>query len=157
MQSIGSYALIGPGNLQTKLHQGIHFNLPATLLSSYALTSGWNNREAWGVWSKNKEAILTLPLPSLPSNNLTLTLRAFVNSKLLTQNIRILIGGKFIGEYSLSQFEGNTIILSLSSIAREEGYLSIEFELPNAASPASLGFGDDVRELAIGLVSATFN
>ena len=157
VQSIGSYALIGPGNLQTKLHQSISFNLPATLLSSYALTSGWNNREAWGVWSKNKEAILTLPLPSLPSNNLTLTLRAFVNSKLLTQNIRIFIGGKFIGEYSLSQFEGNTIILSLSSIAREEGYLSIEFELPNAASPASLGFGDDVRELAIGLVSATFN
>ena len=42
-------------------------------------------------------------------------------------------------------------------MCRSEGSITIDFELPDAASPKSLKLGDDDRKLGIGLKSATFH
>ena len=154
---IGQYSKIDINSIRPKLNQEISFRRPESVLSTYALTKDWNNREDWGAWSKGKDMVLTLPLPTVSPKTLTLRLRAFVNGAIPRQIVEISSNGKVLGKYSLSKFEGNLIELDIPNSARKYGYISIDIKVPNAASPSSIGMDQDDRMLGIGIISAVFN
>ena len=154
---IGKYLKIDLDSIRPSLHQEISFKLSAAPLSSYALTKDWNNREDWGTWSKSKDVVLTFALPAIPAKSLTLTLRALVNGVIPQQTIRVSADGEMLGNFSLSKFEGNVIKLKIPHSALKMGYISLKIEVPNAASPSSIGMADDTRVLGIGIVAAKFD
>ncbi|WP_353201798.1 hypothetical protein [Polynucleobacter sp.] len=155
--SIGSYKAINIKSIRPELHKEISFKRPASPLSSYALTKDWNNREDWRVWSRGKDVALTLPLPINQAKLLTINLRAFVNGAITAQTVQISSDGEMLGNYSLIKFEDNLIQLDVPASVKHKGYITLEFKLPNAASPSSIGMDDDSRVLGIGMVSAKFD
>ena len=159
LNAIGAYSKFDFDSIRPKTNQEISFKRPASQLSSYALTKDWNNREDWGTWSRGKEMVLTLPLPTTPAQSLTLTLtlRAFVNGAIPKQTLQVSSEGKVLGEFYLSKFEGNTIKLDIPNSSRQKGYIALDLKVPNAASPSSIGMDEDSRILGIGIVSARFN
>ena len=154
---IGFHTKINIDDIRPKIHQEISFKHPTSQISSYALTKDWNNREDWGVWSRGKDVTLTLPLPASPPKLLTLNLRAFVNGAIPTQSVQISSDGEALGNFSLSKFDGNIIQLELPKSSKQKGYVTLDFNLPNAASPSSIGMDEDSRVLGIGVVSARFD
>jgi hypothetical protein len=157
LDSIGNYSKIDISSIRPNLNQEISFMRPESVLSTYALTKDWNNREDWGAWSKGKEMELILPLPANRADTLTLRLRAFVNGAIPKQIVEVSSDGKILGEYSLSKFDGNLIKLDIPNSAKQNGYMSISLKVPNAASPSSIGMAQDDRVLGIGIISAIFN
>ena len=155
--SIGSYTKINIDDIRPTIHQEISFKRPASQISSYALTKDWNNREDWGAWSRGKDVALTLPLPAIQPKLLTLNLRAFVNGAIPTQALKISSDGEVLGNFSLSKFDGNIIQIELPKSSKQKGYVTLDFTLPNAASPSSIGMDEDSRILGIGIVSARFD
>jgi hypothetical protein len=120
------------------------------------LKKGWSeNTENWGVWSQGKKATLTLPLPSSTTKEIALELRAFVSPTYPSQNIAIAANGDLFKSYKLYSFENNKVVIPL---APSPGQRSIElnFIIPEARSPKAVGLSEDIRELGIGLISATF-
>jgi hypothetical protein len=97
----------------------------------------------------------------LPKNahvkTLTLNLRAFVNQRHPSQKVDIRINGSTSYSFSLNSFEDNKIVLPIPPLSLKQGYVSLKFEYPNAASPKQLGLGDDDRVLAVGLKSVLFD
>ena len=157
INSISSYKVINIKSVRPELHQEISFKRPASQLSTYALTKDWNNREDWGVWSRGKDATLILPLPINEAKLLTIKLRAFVNGAITAQTVKIISDSEILGNYSLIKFEDNLIQMDIPASAKQKGYITLEFKLPNAASPSSIGIDDDSRVLGIGMVSARFD
>ena len=154
---IGSFKIIDIQSIRPKIHQEISFKRPASQLSIYALTKDWNNREDWGSWSRGKDMSLTLPLPIVQAKVLTLNLRAFVNGAIPVQTVQVICDGNKLGSYSLSKFEDNLIKVNIPASAKQKGYINLELNVPNAASPASIGMDNDTRELGIGIVWARFD
>lgn len=138
----------------TKINEVISF-------SSETLTpraSGWQYRESWGTWSDGKNARLTILLPKIVPDSIMLNVRALVAGPLKCQQVIVEIHGKKKYEGCLDTFESNalTIPLSKANLSPEKP-ITIDFILPNAATPKSLGLSDtDEREIAIGLIDATF-
>jgi len=121
------------------------------------LTMGWNHfSEDWGTWSVGKRAQLTLPVPEGSPKNLRLQARAFTLGGSQDQLVRIMIEGQIVKTQVLRQFEGNQIELELNPGMRGEKFIILDFDIPDARSPFSVGVGDDRRSLGIGLQSATF-
>jgi len=121
---------------------------------------GWQTPEDWGTWSNGTHARLALALPEGVGKvqTLRLEMRAFVGGPLACQKVIISIHHQKQSESCLSHFENNTIVIPLSltdSLAKTP--LVIDFSLPNAISPKSLGVSpNDERVLAIGLKQAVF-
>ena len=153
---LGDFSTIQIDQLKPKLNNEISFKKPASELSAYALTKGWNNREDWGVWSRGEESILTLPLPLNKAHELKLNLRAFVNGAIPKQQILIKYNHQPLGEFTLDKFENNIVQIQIPNAAYTKGYIPLTFEIPNAASPASIGMDNDERKLGIGIISAKF-
>jgi hypothetical protein len=154
---IGSFNIIDIQSIRPILHQEISFKRPASQLSVYALTKDWNNREDWGSWSRSKDMSLILPLPIDQTKVLTLNLRAFVNGAIPVQTVQVFSDGNELGSYSLTKFEDNIIKVNIPTSAKQKGYVNLELKVPNAASPASIGMDNDIRELGIGIVWARFD
>jgi len=133
------------------------------------LQSGWSVPEAWGVWSDSDHAELSIELPHLapddvtsgePSGRFVLRLSAnvFVNVVHPKQQITVYVDRKQVGEYTV-RYPANQLTMDVPVKRTASGSppkLHIEFSLPDAASPKSLGLGGDRRELALGLTSARF-
>lgn len=154
---LGNYNAIKIDQLRPTLNSEISFKRPASSLSTYALTKGWNNREDWGIWSGSKDVTLTLLLPKINPKSLTLNLRAFISGAIPYQPIKISSEELILGNFSLSKFENNVIELTIPNSAIKQGYISLEFKIPSAASPSSIGMAEDDRVLGIGIVSAVFH
>jgi arabinofuranosyltransferase len=119
---------------------------------------GWQAHEEWGTWSNGKNARLALPVPDAKINTLHLELRAFIGGAIQCQKVIIKINGNQKSESCLSNFENNSILIPLSTADYVSGKpLVIDFSLPNAMSPKSIGVSEsDERVLAIGLKQAVF-
>ena len=142
----------------TQIKQEIFFNKASEINKDYRL-NGWSKTiESWGTWSNGTDSQIIIPLPkNAHVKILTLNLRAFVNQRHPTQKVDIRINGSTSYSFSLSSFEDNKIVLPITPLSLKQGYVSLKFEFPNAASPKQLGLGDDDRVLAIGLKSALFD
>jgi arabinofuranosyltransferase len=119
---------------------------------------GWQANEEWGTWSNGSKARLALPAPDVKVNTLHLELRAFIGGAIQCQKVMIKINGNQKSESCLSNFENNSITIPLSPADYASGKpLVIDFSLPNAMSPKSIGASSsDERMLAIGLKQAVF-
>ena len=122
------------------------------------IISGWGEREKWGgIWSTQNRATIKLPVPENGAKLITFKVNAFVNTAHPKQEVLVLINGQKHGGAILHKFEGNELSIPLPQLTNKKLPITIDFELPNAASPKELNLGNDERKLGIGLKSATFH
>lgn len=124
------------------------------------LAAGWNEMEAWGVWSSGKAARIRIDTPALSSMRarggefaLELGGRAFVVPQHPTQRISVYVGDRLVAEgIATVQRPNLRMRIEGSSLSGGEA-AEIEIRIPDAVSPASLGVSGDVRVLGFGLES----
>jgi hypothetical protein len=87
-----------------------------------------------------------------------LTLRALIGGPIQCQQLYIDLNGRRTTQACLSQLENNTVVIHLTPADRIAGKpLVIDFHLPSATSPKSIGVSpSDERVLGIGLQTAVF-
>lgn len=112
-------------------------------INQYALY-GFSRGEGDSSWSLGKESCLNIPLEDIPKNDLVLQINfSYILGK--KQNLKI-----YVNDILLSDETVNTLSRSYnipSSIIKDKN-LQLKFQYPNAATPESLGMGDDSRILA---------
>lgn len=137
----------------TKLNTQITFSDPN---SRCFLKTGWHNtHESWGVWSVNRQTKLWLPLPP-NTKQIVLDVQALAIAGKHQQVVDIGINGTRVKTVTLSRFDNNQIIIDAPSRTRNQEFVEIDFSLPNAISPKSLGTADDDRLLGLGLKKVEF-
>ena len=157
----------------TFLNQAIFFNnsgvgpqyLSGAVSNSKLDNGGWSIPEAWGVWSNGKSAKLEFPVPvfPIPSDKpitLLIHFRAFINPSIPQQEVTVNVNGDLYKRMVINTVANNQLSITLPAPKKEDPKTQmrsiIEFILPDAKSPTSVGAGDDSRVLAIGLESAVF-
>lgn len=141
--------------LEMPLNGGTIYFSKSTLTSR---SLGWQAHEDWGVWTNGSSARLAVRLPNAEVATLQLKVRALLGGPIQCQSMTIEINhAKKLSE-CLSSSENNIINIPLSKLdGVVDNLLVIDFLLPNAASPKSLGLSlDDERVLAIGIQEAIF-
>lgn len=123
-----------------------------------ASTLGWQAYEDWGTWSDGNKSRFALPVPEGDPTALRLTLRALIGGPIQCQQLYIDLNGRRTTQECLSQLENNTVVIPLTPADRIAGKpLVVDFHLPSAASPKSIGVSpSDERVLGIGLQTAVF-
>jgi len=119
---------------------------------------GWQDHESWGTWSNGTRARFALPVPAGKPTTLRLTLRALIGGPIPCQALYLDVNGRRTTQACLSQLENNTVDIPLSPADNVAGKpLVIDFHLPSAASPKSIGVStNDERVLGVGLQTAVF-
>ena len=120
------------------------------------LISGWSVPEKWGTWSMGNTAVIQIPLPALKPQGIKLDAQAFISSLHPFQEIEIWVNGRYIKKEICNMRLGNLMDIPLQGDLTQSGPLKIEFKLPKATSPKSLGIGSDTRPLAIGIESLRY-
>jgi hypothetical protein len=117
------------------------------------LGNGWSGLESWGVWSEARRATMVLPLDSetLPAT-LTMDLTSFhaANSDPLKVEISI-EGGDRKELLFVPEQPQQSVRLELRREDQVDGTITVQFDIDNPRSPASLGISIDERKLGIGL------
>lgn len=125
-----------------------------------ALANGWWFAEAWGTGSVGSDAEIFLR-PQAGVSSLTLETNAFLAEKHPRQAVEIRINNVEVLSTSLTNATGNTIDINLpaevQALVAQQGVLRIQLHFPLAISPHDLGWGEDTRKLAIGLLALTFH
>jgi hypothetical protein len=150
---INETAQINPAILNerlTRLGERIDFSRFGKYSKVY-LGGGWSVPENWGVWSLDKKAIITLPLPAVTPKKLVIDAQAFVGGTQTSQLVDISINGAPQAQVILNKRFSNQIELPLNPAIMNSGPLKLELQFPTAISPKALGIGIDERPLAIGL------
>jgi hypothetical protein len=119
--------------------------------SKVYLGDSWSVPENWGVWSLDKKASLSLPLPAQTPKKLIIDAQAFIGGSQTSQDVEILVNGVPQVKVTLNKRFGNEIEVPLSSSALNSEKLKLDFLFPTAVSPKTLGIGIDERPLGIGL------
>lgn len=138
----------------------IHEKIGFTRQDQYTLRflkSGWAFPETWGTWSASAKTTLLLPLPQKPANTLRLQLRALVSAQHPQQRVGVLMDGQSEQQFTLTSPSSQTIEIVLPNHSTPQRLVKIELNLPDRIRPKNLGMGNDDRELAIGLESASFH
>ena len=115
------------------------------------LGQGWSVPENWGVWSLNKTASMTLPLPAKNPQKLIIDTQAFIGGAQNAQEVEVWVNGVLQTKATLTQRFGNEIVVPLPSALTNSKQLKLDFVFPTAISPKALGIGIDERPLALGL------
>jgi hypothetical protein len=114
--------------------------------------------EGWRVepdnlsWTIGNRAEFMLPLPEYGGQwSFRATVKPYLApGKLERQRLVLLAGGRIVGEWSLDHNDFTTLDWNIpGDWADGEGGLTLEFELPDAASPHELGAGADQRQLGL--------
>jgi hypothetical protein len=119
--------------------------------SKVYLGGGWSVPENWGVWSLDKRASLTLPLPAQTPKKLIIDAQAFISGSQTSQDVEILVNGVPQVKATLNKRFGNEIEVPLPASVLTSEMLKVDFLFPTAVSPKSLGIDIDKRPLGIGL------
>lgn len=115
------------------------------------LGRGWSVPENWGVWSLDKRASLTLPLPAQTPKKLIIDAQAFIGGSQTSQDVEILVNGVPQVKVTLNKRFGNKIEVPLPASVLNSEKLKVDFLFSTAVSPKTLGIGIDERPLGIGL------
>jgi hypothetical protein len=120
------------------------------------LGGGWSVPENWGVWSLDKKASITLPLPAQTPKKLIIDAQAFIGGSQTAQDVEIWMNGVPQAKVTLVQRFRNKIEVSLPASVLNSEKLKVDFVFPTAVSPKALGIGIDERPLAIGLEAVRY-
>lgn len=142
-------------DLQRRLLAGSTVRLTARAgdPSTSLLGDGWSFPESWGTWTDGPSAWMRLPLP-YPGKRwcMTFELRAFACA---VQPRRVSVcggAGRTLAEWSFATDEIHRQELVIEASGDET---SLQFCLPDAVSPSSLGMSNDQRRLGVGLLGVT--
>ena len=123
----------------------------------YTLCYGWSITEEWGTWTEGKESRLYIPLPNDKPSSISLEIKGLLNGNHPLQTFTITTNDGRKLNFSLSDQSISKIQIPIPIKALKDRFLLLNFSLPNAISPKSIGMGSDERSLAIGLIGYTFN
>lgn len=113
---------------------------------------GWAYPEEWGTWTDGPAAELYFRVQGVP-RSLSMDVNPFVapQAGVPAQTLRILANGMAVGTYSLQAAQILQVELPASAMASGSEFLTLRFEMPQAASPLTLGLSPDARLLGIGV------
>lgn len=124
------------------------------------LWAGWSAPEAWGTWSEGVHAELIVPV-SFKVRSLQLEADALVSAGYPKQVLTVRINNSLALTTALTSPSGNLVHIPVPEDAQkkisEQGFLRLQFELPNATQPNAIGINSDDRILAIGLRAITLH
>lgn len=123
-------------------------------ISTFYKQSGWSHTEE-PFWTDGKKSDLSLLINKTGSDLiLSVNLYPFLaEGKLDKQRINIYINNKKAGNWIADYTGDYKIIIPEDYITNTNNILKITFELPDAASPETLGISDDERTMAFRLNS----
>jgi hypothetical protein len=139
----------------TRLGERIDFSRFGKYSKVY-LGSGWSVPENWGVWSLDKKATITLPLPAVAPKKLMIDAQAFIGGTQTSQLVDMSINGVPQAQVILNKRFDNQIEIPLNPAIVNSRLLKLELQFPTAISPKALGIGIDERPLAIGLEAVRY-
>lgn len=123
------------------------------------LVTGWSTPENWGTWSQGLHAQLVMDTRELPHPEhgvrLHFEANVLVNPAHRHQRIAVSLDGVAVAQrdvvYPQSSLAFDVVVSpNLLSSARK---VHIDFDLPDAVTPQSIGLGNDTRMIALGLRS----
>jgi hypothetical protein len=121
------------------------------------LGEGWGAPGGGIAWSIGKSARTAIPLPSgLRALSMKATIKPFLHPQALrSQRLWITANGLPAGSWTLEDDGFIEISLTVPATVLEPGPESLELEwfLPDAVSPKSLGAGEDLRALGVALLA----
>jgi hypothetical protein len=112
---------------------------------------GWSSAEPGFRWTDGKEAALVFGLDQVRDVQLTIKYVPFlVANRHPRQRVLVYLNGASVDSFDAEEDSERerTVRLPVNLLRREN---SLRFDLPDAASPASFGTGDDDRELGIAV------
>jgi hypothetical protein len=130
----------------------VKFDFSETGNGSAIMQDGWSFSEPEYTWTVGKNAQLILPLITDGSKDLNLTISAipFIHGEELNQQVVIVrSGGDELTQWTMDQ--PGEYVVNIPSEYNKNGLVSIDFEIPNATSPISVGFNQDERVLGIAV------
>lgn len=131
--------------------QAYHFDHAAAPRA--VLGAGWSDPEPQaGVWSRDRQAVLRLPVPLAGPAEVALTVDAFVAPGRPFQRVTARVGDRTLGEWRLTKVGTDTLRFAVPAELRGSGGdLEVQLALPDADSPAKVQGSTDARLLAIKL------
>jgi hypothetical protein len=124
------------------------------------LETGWSHLEPWGIWGIGHSAKLRINPQALavdaPISGLKFQLKAFVSPQHPEQQVRVMLDGEEVQKLHFRYPDETDLPAELLlSAARLQGLrpISVEFVMPQAVSPQSVGLSDDPRVIGVGLKS----
>lgn len=123
------------------------------------LGQGWSTPEAWGVWSSDKRASLTLPANASAVRYVDIGFQLYHGPSLKQQSVSVYLGDKELARWSFdddpAQYVNQHRVLTLpeteSTVARK-----LHFEFASQRDPHYAGESADPRRLAMGIKSIEF-
>ncbi len=119
--------------------------------------AGFGNPEAFGRWSIRQNASIVCNVPKLDAGfakKLIINATAFLQ-RIPQQRVEIVQNGATSQHYQFNQKLAKQI-LNIPLQVDAKGQIRIDFSFPDARTPLSLGFGNDLRELGISIESLEF-
>lgn len=111
-------------------------------------------------WTQGRDAGLLMRFPEDPGD-LVMRMKVkplLAEGQLDRQRVSITVNGELVSELVLSENRFTTVTVQIpEELLESAGPTSIRLQLPDAASPASLGIGKDERELALAFASVQFD
>lgn len=110
-------------------------------------------------WTQGKETGLLLPVDGSDRDvRVRFKVRPMlVKGVLDRQRVAVKVNGRLLTEMELTEGRFKTHELTIPSEMIEDDQISLKFLLPDAASPRSLGSGEDDRELALAFLQIQFD
>lgn len=110
-------------------------------------------------WTSGHLASLHVPLP-VPERDLTLQavfLPFLWEERVPKQSIRVLANKNKVGEWTATERKTHRLQATIPKELVDSRGVTIDFDLPDAISPQSIGIGTDVRRLAVAVVKVSLN
>ena len=130
----------------------IHFDFRKAGNTETIRNKGWSSAESEFTWTEGQNARLIVPLDQVGADNIKMTLSAFpftYGDSLKQQLVVIRSTGIEVGRWVMDHDGEYTVNIPSNYV--KDGFLEIEFEIPNAASPVSLGMSQDPRILGMAV------
>lgn len=111
-------------------------------------------------WTQGKDTGLLMRFPEGTSDLvMRMTVKPLlVEGKLAQQRVTITVNGETVSELTLTENRFYKLEIEIpGELVEASPETSIRFQLPDAASPLSLGSGKDARELALAFVNVQFD
>lgn len=114
---------------------------------------GWGYTEDTWTWTEGKDSSLVIPIKTTPKSNLTLEMEIYpflAQGKIENQAINLYVNNNLLWDNIKINKQGKYKIIIPKEIIKDDE-IRIDFNIPEAASPKSLGLSEDERILGLSL------